>query len=105
VLAPGKRQLFWKGPIDVKVEKVDISADFAVPEGVAQLLARAKAPLAPQASEAVTSVEVPDTSSALLIVDGQFRKVLEPGLHVFWKFQRSVKVDLMDRRSPWLACP
>jgi regulator of protease activity HflC (stomatin/prohibitin superfamily) len=98
VLAPGKRQLFWKGPIDVKVEKVDISADFEVPEGVAKLLARAKAPLAAQASEAVTSVEVPDTSSALLIVDGQFRKVLEPGLHVFWKFQRSVKVDMMDRR-------
>jgi regulator of protease activity HflC (stomatin/prohibitin superfamily) len=43
-------------------------------------------------------VEVPDTSGALLIVDGQFRKVLEPGLHVFWKFQRSVKVDMIDRR-------
>ena len=98
VLAPGKRQLYWKGPIEVKVEKVDFSVDLEVPERVAKLLARAKAPLAAQASEAVIAVEVPDTSGALLIVDGQFRKVLEPGLHVFWKFQRSVKVDIMDRR-------
>ena len=98
VLAPGKRQLYWKGPIEVKVEKVDLSADLEVPERVAKLLARAKAPLAAQASEAVIAVEVPDTSGALLIVDGQLAKVLEPGLHVFWKFQRSVKVDIMDRR-------
>ena len=98
VLAPGKRQLYWKGPIEVKVEKVDFSVDLEVPERVAKLLARAKAPLAAQASEAVIAVEVPDTSGALLIVDGQLAKVLEPGLHVFWKFQRSVKVDIMDRR-------
>jgi len=98
VLAPGKRQLYWKGPIEVKVEKIDLSVDLEVPERVAKLLARAKAPLAAQASEAVIAVEVPDTSGALLIVDGQLAKVLEPGLHVFWKFQRSVKVDIMDRR-------
>jgi len=98
VLAPGKRQLYWKGPFEVKVEKVDISADFEVPARVAKLLARAKAPLAAQATEAVTCVEVPDTSGALLIVDSQFRKVLEPGLHVFWKFQRSVKIETVDRR-------
>ena len=98
VLAPGKRQLYWKGPIEVKVEKIDFSVDLEVPERVAKLLARAKAPLAAQASEAVIAVEVPDTSGALLIVDGQLAKVLEPGLHVFWKFQRSVKVDIMDRR-------
>jgi hypothetical protein len=51
------------------------------------LLARAKQPLAAQVTEAVSSVEVPDTSVALLIVDGKFTKLLEPGLHAFWKFQ------------------
>jgi hypothetical protein len=34
---------------------------------------------------------VADTSVALLIVDGKFVKLLEPGLHVFWKFQRVLK--------------
>jgi len=98
VLPPGKRQLYWNGPIEVKVDKIDISTDFEVPTRVAQLLARAKPPLAVQAAEAVALIEVPDTSGALLIVDGQFRKVLESGLHVFWKFQRSVKFETVDRR-------
>ena len=98
VLAPGKRQLYWKGPIEVKVEKIDISTDLEVPQRVAKLLARAKQPLALQATEAMSTTEVPDTSVALLIVDGQFVKLLEPGLHAFWKFQRTIKVELVDRR-------
>jgi regulator of protease activity HflC (stomatin/prohibitin superfamily) len=51
-----------------------------------------------QATDAVSTVEVPDTSVALLIVDGKFIKLLEPGLHAFWKFQRTIKVELVDRR-------
>ncbi|NJO12158.1 MAG: slipin family protein, partial [Gammaproteobacteria bacterium] len=98
VLAPGKRQLYWKGPIEVKVEKIDLTVAAEVAAPVAKLLAKAKQPLLAQAAEAVTAVEVPDTSVALLIVDGKFVKVLEPGLHVFWKFQRTVKVELVDRR-------
>jgi len=98
VLAPGKRQLYWKGPIEVKVEKIDISLDLDVPARVAKLLARAKQPLAAQVAEAVSSVEVPDTSVALLIVDGKFTKLLEPGLHAFWKFQRTVRTELVERR-------
>ncbi len=98
VLAPGKRQLYWKGPIEVKVEKIDLAGDLEVPARVAKLLARAKQPLLGQATEAVSSVEVPDTSVALLIVDGKFVKLLEPGLHVFWKFQRTLKFELVERR-------
>lgn len=98
VLAPGKRQLYWKGPIEVKVEKIDLTADLEVPARVAKLLARAKQPLAAQASEAVTYAEVVDTSVALLIVDGKFVKLLDPGLHVFWKFQRVIKIEHVDRR-------
>lgn len=98
VLSPSKRQLYWKGPIEVKVERIDISQDVDVPARVAKLLARAKQPLLAQVNEAISSVEVSDTSVALLIVDGKFTKLLEPGLHAFWKFQRTVKVELVDRR-------
>ncbi|MBM0103245.1 slipin family protein [Steroidobacter sp. S1-65] len=98
VLAPGKRQLYWKGPIEVKVEKIDISADVEASEPVAKLLGRARQPLLTQVLDAASIVEVPDTSVALLIVDGKFTKLLEPGLHVFWKYQRTVKVELVDRR-------
>ena len=50
------------------------------------------------ASDAISTVEVPDTSVGLLIVDGELREVLEPGLHAFWKFQRVLQIELVDRR-------
>jgi regulator of protease activity HflC (stomatin/prohibitin superfamily) len=46
----------------------------------------------------VSAIEVPDTSVGLLIVDGEFTRVLEPGLHAFWKFQRALKSEFVDRR-------
>jgi regulator of protease activity HflC (stomatin/prohibitin superfamily) len=97
VLAPGKRQLYWKGPFDVRVVRYDLG-ELELPRELAQLLVRAKAPLATQVADAVTSIEVPDTSVGLLIVDGEFVRVLEPGLHAFWKFQRVFKTELVDRR-------
>jgi regulator of protease activity HflC (stomatin/prohibitin superfamily) len=98
VLAPGKRQLYWKGPIDVRAERYDLTEHFELPRDLAQSLVRAKQPLAAQVAEAVSAVEVPDTSVALLIVDGEFARVLEPGLHAFWKFRRALKTELADRR-------
>lgn len=98
VLAPGKRQLYWKGPIEVRVDKLDFAREIELPTELARVLARAKAPLAAAISDAVSTTEVPDTAVALLIVDGKFTKVLEPGLHVFWKFQRTLKIELVDRR-------
>ncbi len=62
VLAPGKRQLYWRGPIEVRVERQDISKEFEIPSALAKILVRAKQPLAAQASDAVTATEVPDTA-------------------------------------------
>src|SRR6202008_3667456 len=45
-----------------------------------------------------SAVEVADTAVALLIVDGELSKVLAPGLHAFWKYQRALKTELVDRR-------
>src|SRR6185312_10939712 len=45
VLAPGRRQLYWRGPVDVHVARYDISKDFEIPSGIAKVLARAKQPL------------------------------------------------------------
>jgi regulator of protease activity HflC (stomatin/prohibitin superfamily) len=98
VLAPGKRQLYWRGAIEVRVAKYDIAKAFELPRELAKVLVRAKQPLAAQVADAVLAVEVPDTSVALLIVDGELAQVLEPGLHAFWKYQRALKTELVDRR-------
>jgi regulator of protease activity HflC (stomatin/prohibitin superfamily) len=98
VLAPGKRQVYWRGPIEVRVEKTDISTEFELPKGLASVLVRSKGALATSVAESVTATEVPDTAAGLLIVDGEFAKVLEPGLHAFWKFQRALQIESVDRR-------
>lgn len=98
VLAPGKRQLYWHGPVEVNVVRYDISKEFEIPAAIAKVLVRAKQPLAAQVAEAVTAVEVPDTSFGMLMVDGEFVRVLEPGLHAFWKYHRALKVEQADRR-------
>jgi regulator of protease activity HflC (stomatin/prohibitin superfamily) len=95
VLPPGKRQLYWRGPIAVRVDVKDISRDFALDADTARILMRA-GPVVNTA--AIGSVEVPDTSVGLLIADGELRDVLKPGLTAFWKFQRNVKVELVDLR-------
>jgi regulator of protease activity HflC (stomatin/prohibitin superfamily) len=95
VLAPGKRQLYWRGPIAVRVDVKNISRDFALDADTARILMRA-GPVVNAA--AIGSVEVQDTSVGLLIADGELREVLKPGLTAFWKFQRNVKVELVDLR-------
>jgi regulator of protease activity HflC (stomatin/prohibitin superfamily) len=98
VLAPSTRQLYWRGAIEVRVNRYDISRDFELPKDLAKVLVRAKQPLAAAAAEAVSATEVPDTAIGLLIVDGELARVLQPGLHAFWKYQRALKIELVDRR-------
>ncbi|HZT03262.1 MAG TPA: SPFH domain-containing protein [Steroidobacteraceae bacterium] len=98
VLAPGTRQLYWRGAIEVRVERQDISQSFELTKTLAKLLVRAKQPLATQVAEAVSAAEVPDTAIGLLIVDGELAQVLQPGLHAFWKYQRALKIEFVDRR-------
>jgi regulator of protease activity HflC (stomatin/prohibitin superfamily) len=42
--------------------------------------------------------EVADNHVGLLIVDGALVQTLKPGLHVYWKFNRTVKVEQVDLR-------
>jgi regulator of protease activity HflC (stomatin/prohibitin superfamily) len=100
VLAPGKRQLYWRGPVDVRVEVRDIAREFALDANTARVLTSpaVRSAAASGVSEAVSTVEVPDTSVGLLIVDGAMREVLQPGLAAYWKFQRQIKVEIVDLR-------
>jgi len=95
VLPPGKRPLYWRGPVAIRVDVKDISRDFALDADTARILARSGALVN---TAAIGSVEVPDTSVGLLIADGELREMLKPGLTAFWKFQRNVKVELVDLR-------
>jgi regulator of protease activity HflC (stomatin/prohibitin superfamily) len=85
--------------VDVRVEVIDIAAGADVPAPVVarlvqtQLRQRAVTGLA-----GVLQVQVPDYGAGLLWVDGKIDRLLTPGSHAFWKFNRNVTVELVDLR-------
>lgn len=99
VLAPGTRQLYWKGIVDVKVEVLDIEQDFAVAKEKVGLIAHARMDAMPrEVINYVYVAEVADNHLGLLIVDGELVENLKPGLYVYWKFNRNVKVEQVELR-------
>jgi regulator of protease activity HflC (stomatin/prohibitin superfamily) len=99
VLAPGTRQLYWKGPVEVRVEVLSIAQDFAVPREVSRLIARARpGELAQSVANSVVVAEVAEKFLGLLFVDGELVKTLTPGLYAYWKFNRAIKVEQVDTR-------
>lgn len=99
ILAPGSRQVYWKGPVQVAVERIAIDVDNAVPERVLRALqAPVSASLLREAQAAIVLKEVPQSAVGLLYVSGKLERALAPGVHGFWKFQRSVQVEVVDTR-------
>ncbi len=99
VLQPATRKLYWRGPIEVRVEVVKIETDFEVPRDKVALVARARpGELAKAVADTVYPAEVADEFIGMLFVDGEFIKALKPGLYAYWKFNRSIKVEQVDTR-------
>jgi len=99
VLAPGSRQLYWKGLIDVKVEILDIENDYSVPKTIVGLIANARIDALPrEVINYVTITEVSDNHLGLLIVNGELVKNLKPGLYAYWKFNRNIKIEHVELR-------
>lgn len=99
VLAPATRQLYWKGPIDVKLEVQNIEKDYEVAQDKVSLLAYARLSIVgSKILEAVLPVQVADQHVALLFVDGELVKTLKAGLYVFWKYNRKITVEQVDTR-------
>ena len=96
LLAPGTRQLYWRGPVKVRVEVRDISNECSLDAPTARVLLRALGTAALASNIGVA--EVPDTAVGLLIVDGELREVLKPGVTAYWKYQRNVRVELAELR-------
>jgi regulator of protease activity HflC (stomatin/prohibitin superfamily) len=99
VLKPGTRQLYWKGPVEVNVEVLDIQENFAVPKAKVGLIANARVDSLPREVINYLAIsEVPDNHVGLLIVDGELVQSLKPGQYAYWKFNRNVKVEQVELR-------
>lgn len=99
ILPPGSRKLYWKAAAPQRLERVALSEGFEVP---AELLARMAQPSLrgrPIAGlAAVLNVQVPAFHIGLLRVDGKPVRLLQPGRHGYWRFNRDIAVELVDTR-------
>ena len=98
VLPPATRRVYWRGPVEVRVEVLDIGTDYALTRAHAALLARPAAALAKSITGFVLAAEVEDNHIGLLLADGELVRTLPPGLHAFWRFHRALKVEMVDLR-------
>lgn len=98
ILAPATRALYWRGPIEVRVQVLPIETDYTVPRELVALLGHARPELAGAVRDTVYAVEIPDGVVGLLFVDGELTQTLKPGLHAYWRLNRSIKVEQVDTR-------
>jgi len=49
-------------------------------------------------SDGVLSIQIPQDQVAVLYVDGKVHGLLEAGRHAFWRFNRDLRVDIVDLR-------
>jgi regulator of protease activity HflC (stomatin/prohibitin superfamily) len=100
LLAPATRRLYWKGMVDVRVDVVELNnSDFELPQALVSRLTQTQLRQRSVAGlNGVLQVQVPEFSLGVLNVDGKVMRLLQPGTYAFWRFNRTVAVELVDLR-------
>jgi regulator of protease activity HflC (stomatin/prohibitin superfamily) len=101
VLAPNTRRLYFKGYLEQAFERVDIATDFTVePKLVPQLvtLAANGFKFRVPGAEGVYGVQVSQFNVGVLYVDGKLARLLDAGVHAFYRFGRDMRVEFVDLR-------
>ena len=90
---PASRYTYWKSAVQYQFVRADISKiDITEDIDRATLQNRLLQPF-------IRSNEVQSFETALLFVDGKYIKVLEPGMHYWWKNSISINVAKVDTRQ------
>ena len=99
ILPPGTRRLFGKGLVDVSVQVIDLQAGAELPAAlVARLTQTQLRQRAVTGLDGVLQVQVSEGMSALLSIDGKVDRLLSAGVYAFWKYGRTIAVELVDLR-------
>ena len=92
VIGPSNRVLFWKGPVNVTFERIDVRATPEVPALWLPALAR----LGREA--AVTFAAVEEGKRGVLYLDGRLVRELEPGNYGFWNAVATPRIEVLEMR-------
>jgi regulator of protease activity HflC (stomatin/prohibitin superfamily) len=99
IKAPGQRGAYWKQKQAIIIEKLDISEHFSLSEKLLRVLSGARESLLSRAAAtAIALSNVAEGHIGFLIVDGNTISALQPGLHMWWKFNRVIEVKQFDLR-------
>ncbi len=93
VLAPGSRKLYWRGLVNVEVQRVSLADSLEVDATVTRRLRQLGA-----LSKVAVIAEVPAESAGLVFVDGKLARMLAPGAYAFWNFQKNVSAEVIELR-------
>ena len=102
VLAPNTRRLYWKGYVDVRIDKIDIADAFAVDARLLPQLITADGrggfTAKVTGANLVYGVLVPQHHVAVLYVDGKVHELLQAGMHAYWRANRELRAEIVDMR-------
>lgn len=93
VLAPGTRNLYWKGLVPVEVQAVSLADGLEMQADVVKRLRQLGA-----LEKVAVSLVVPAESAGLVFIDGKLARLLEAGAYAFWNFQKNVNAEVIELR-------
>jgi regulator of protease activity HflC (stomatin/prohibitin superfamily) len=96
ILPPTNRKLFWQG---VEVEIIDISHDAKLPPNLIAELVSGSQEVLLLSRNSLHIREVPSQHVGLLYINQEFQTHLQPGIHAWWIFGRSLQTEAIDLRS------
>lgn len=96
VLKSGTQTVFWRANKDVRIEQISTKDEFRVEASLVDLVSKRTGVTG--LLEQVSAVEISARCIGLLWVNGEMIETLDPGLHAYWKQNRSIKVETMDLR-------
>jgi regulator of protease activity HflC (stomatin/prohibitin superfamily) len=93
VVGPGRRVLFWRGPVEITYDVIDAESSPQVPAVLLPAVLRIGI-----ANANVTFAQVEEGKRGLLYLDGRFVRELAPGAYAFWNVAATPRVDVLDLR-------
>ena len=98
-VAPGKRVMFWRGPMEVTAQVIGVKEQPEVPATLLQALMRLGSGVP------VTYATVDEGKTGLLFIESRFVRTLGPGVYGFWNAAGTPRVEVVDLRLQTLEIP
>jgi regulator of protease activity HflC (stomatin/prohibitin superfamily) len=92
VIGPGRRVLYWRGPLSITAQVIDALAEPEVPAKTLAALGRLGRDVP------VVSAHVDEGKTGLLFVDNRYVRSLAPGAYAFWTAAGMPRIDVVDLR-------